>query len=129
VLGLAAPDVDLEEAGVAVAPLAVLSDALIQDLAQVARSVSDGPATLVGCSFGGLLSLHCALDHPQLVAALVLVGPIVSGLGFTEHFISRGGRAPAKDAPVAEQIGYWTRTDPWIVHPPTATRGGGCGRC
>jgi 3-oxoadipate enol-lactonase len=89
----------------------------IQDLAQVARSVSDGPATLIGCSFGGLLSLHCALDHPQLVTALVLVGPIVSGLGFTEHFISRGGRAPAQDAPVAEQIDYWTRTDPWIVHP------------
>jgi hypothetical protein len=35
VLGLAAPDIDLEEAGVAVAPLAVLLDALGHGDAQV----------------------------------------------------------------------------------------------
>jgi pimeloyl-ACP methyl ester carboxylesterase len=65
----------------------------VDDLARVVRFVSDSPATLIGCSFGGLLSLHCALDRPHLVSALVLVGPIVSGLGFSEHFLSRGGVA------------------------------------
>src|SRR5262245_21248258 len=58
----------------------------VEDLAAVVRSVSDSPAVLVGCSFGGFLSLHCALEQPQLVAALVLVGPIVSGLAYSDHF-------------------------------------------
>jgi 3-oxoadipate enol-lactonase len=90
----------------------------VDDLARVVRSVCDAPATLVGCSFGGLVSLHCALDHPQLVRALVLVGPIVSGLGYSEHFLTRGGRRPpALDAPAAEQLEYWTGIDPWIVAP------------
>jgi pimeloyl-ACP methyl ester carboxylesterase len=49
--------------------------------------------------------LHCAQDHPQLVRALVLVGPIVSGLGYSQHFLTRGGhRPPAPDAPVAAQL-------------------------
>jgi 3-oxoadipate enol-lactonase len=88
----------------------------IDDLARVVRAVSAAPATLIGCSFGSLLSLHCTLDNAQLVGALVLVGPIVSGLGYSEHFLTRGGhRPPAPDAPVAEQLHYWTTTDPWIV--------------
>jgi 3-oxoadipate enol-lactonase len=93
----------------------------VDDLARVVRSVSDTPATLVGCSFGGLVSLHCALDHPRLVAALVLVGPVVSGLGYSEHFMTRGGRGvPAVDAPVEDEIEYWSRSDPWFVAPGNA---------
>ncbi|HZN17940.1 MAG TPA: alpha/beta hydrolase [Micromonosporaceae bacterium] len=90
----------------------------VEDLATVVRAVSDAPATLVGCSYGGFLSVHCALDHPELVAALVLVGPVISGLPLSEHFDTRGGRGiPAFDAPVAEQIAYWSGTDPWFVAP------------
>lgn len=86
------------------------------DLAVVARLVSGVPVTLVGSSFGGLVSLVCTLDNPDLVTALVLVGPIVSGYGFSEHFLTRGGRdLPPTDAPVEQQIAYWTRTDPWFV--------------
>jgi acetyl esterase/lipase len=48
VLGLAAPDVDLEEAGVAVAPLAVLLDALGDGHAQV----GDGDAGVGEAEFG-----------------------------------------------------------------------------
>jgi 3-oxoadipate enol-lactonase len=88
----------------------------VDDLTRVVRSVSDTPAILVGCSYGSLLSVHCALEHPDLVAALVLVGPIVGGLGFTEHFLTRGGyHPPAPDAPVEQQIAYWSRTDPWFT--------------
>ena len=88
----------------------------VEDLAAVVRSVSDAPATLVGCSFGGFFSLRCALDHPRLVAALVLVGPVITGLSFSEHFATRGGRGmPARDAPAVEQIAYWSGTDPWFV--------------
>jgi 3-oxoadipate enol-lactonase len=90
----------------------------VEDLAAVVRSVSDEPATLVGCSFGGLVTVQCALDHPRLVAALVLVGPVISGLPLSGHFATRGGRPrPSPDAPVAEQIAYWSGTDPWFVAP------------
>jgi len=89
-----------------------------EDLADIARTVSDSPVALVGCSFGSLVSLHCALDHPALVSALVLVGPVVSGLPMSEHFTTRGGHGvPPLDAPVTEQIDYWSGTDPWFVAP------------
>ena len=88
----------------------------VGDLARVIEQVAGAPATLVGCSYGGLLSLHCALDHPHLVTALVLVGPIVSGLALTDHFMTRGGRSvPDEDAPVDEQIAYWSKVDPWLT--------------
>jgi pimeloyl-ACP methyl ester carboxylesterase len=89
----------------------------VDDLARVISSLLDPPAFLIGCSSGGLLSLHCALEHPELVAALVLVGPIVSGLGFTGHFTSRGGRRAGGDLPVAEEIEYWASVDPWFIAP------------
>jgi pimeloyl-ACP methyl ester carboxylesterase len=88
----------------------------VEDLAAVVRALSQSPATLIGCSYGGFLSMQCALEHPRLVAALVLVGPVVSGLPYSEHFHTRGGRGePGFDAPVAEQIAYWSGSDPWFV--------------
>lgn len=87
------------------------------DLARVVASLTEPPAVLIGCSNGGLLSLLCALKHPELVAALVLVGPIVSGLGFTGHFTSRGGRRAGDVRTAAEEIEYWSSTDPWFTAP------------
>jgi 3-oxoadipate enol-lactonase len=90
----------------------------VEDLAAVVRAVSDSPAVLVGCSFGGVVTVQCALDHPRLAAALVLVGPLVRGLPASVHFQTRGGRGvPAPDAPDADQIRYWSEIDPWFVAP------------
>jgi 3-oxoadipate enol-lactonase len=90
----------------------------IDDLAAVIGAVSDSPALLVGCSFGSLVSVRCALDHPGLVAALVLAGPVVTGLPLSEHFLTRGGReVPTPDMPDAEQIAYWSEKDPWFTAP------------
>ena len=87
------------------------------DLARVIASLTDPPAVLMGASNGGLLSLQCALKHPELVAALVLVGPVVSGLSFTGHFTSRGGHRPGGGLTTAEEIEYWSSTDPWLTAP------------
>jgi pimeloyl-ACP methyl ester carboxylesterase len=76
-----------------------------------------GPATVVGCSYGALLSVHCALDRPDLVTGLVLVAPIISGLRFSEHFRTRGRRLTRADLSLAEEIEYLSRTDPWFVAP------------
>src|SRR5262249_11818221 len=47
----------------------------------------------------------------------VLVGPIVTGLSFTEHLTSRGGRRPGGDLTTAEETEYWSSTDPWYIAP------------
>lgn len=90
----------------------------VDDLAAVVRAVSDAPAALVGCSFGSMITLHCALDHPELVSKLVLTGPVVTGIPLSEHFATRGGRGVLPPgAPDAEQIAYWSTVDPWFVAP------------
>jgi proline iminopeptidase len=47
----------------------------VEDLHAVVTSQHLSPATLLGFSWGGLLSLLFALDHPDLVARLALVAP------------------------------------------------------
>jgi 3-oxoadipate enol-lactonase len=87
----------------------------VDDLARVIESAADGPVVLVGCSYGSVVSLHCALDHPKLAAALVLVGPVVSGLGYTEHMMTRGGRRTMDVTTPDAEIDYWSAVDPWFV--------------
>ncbi|MCI0410643.1 MAG: alpha/beta hydrolase [Acidobacteria bacterium] len=50
-------------------------ETLVRDLAEVIRTISPRgqPATLVGESFGGAVSLSLALAHPELVEALVIL--------------------------------------------------------
>ena len=90
----------------------------IDDLLLVMKALKIERAALIGCSAGGMLALHFALDHPAMVSALVLVGPIVSGLPFSDHFVTRGGRKiPPPGSPAEDRIDYWTSKDPWITAP------------
>jgi pimeloyl-ACP methyl ester carboxylesterase len=45
------------------------------DLAAVAAEAGDGPCVLAGHSWGGLLVLLAAAEHPELIAGLVLIDP------------------------------------------------------
>jgi pimeloyl-ACP methyl ester carboxylesterase len=61
-------------------PDAYHMDRVIDDLARVLDwAVGDEPAVLGGLSFGGLLSMHLALAHPERARALLLVD---TGPGF-----------------------------------------------
>ncbi len=44
------------------------------------------PAHVVGCSMGGALALDFALDHPERVSKLVLVGAAVGGADFGKKY-------------------------------------------
>jgi pimeloyl-ACP methyl ester carboxylesterase len=46
-----------------------------EDLAQLLSLLKLGPATLVGQSTGGMVALHAARNHPELVHSLVLSEP------------------------------------------------------
>lgn len=47
-------------------------------------------AMIVGSSHGGELSIEFALEHPKLVEQLVLVGAVVHGYPYSDHFLNRG---------------------------------------
>ncbi|GAB2681583.1 alpha/beta fold hydrolase [Thalassiella azotivora] len=51
----------------------------IDDLRAVVRDVVDGPAHLVGASYGGRVAVDLALADPDLVRSLTLLGTALSG--------------------------------------------------
>lgn len=61
----------------------------VDDLKAVLDHVGAPRAALVGCSSGGALALDFTLAHPDRVTSVVLVGPVLSGFGFSEHFTRR----------------------------------------
>ena len=64
---------------------------VIEDLGEVLNWVaSDRPAVLAGLSFGGLVSLHFAYQHPEMVAGLILMD---SGPGFKNEKAQAGWTA------------------------------------
>jgi 3-oxoadipate enol-lactonase len=70
-------------------PAATMAYSPLEDLANVMRAASMGHAVLVGSSAGGGLAIDFALAHPEAVDRLVLVGPSVSGLSYSQYFIGR----------------------------------------
>ncbi len=56
------------------------------DLLQLMDSLGLKPAHLVGCSMGASLAIDFALDHPERVSKLVLVGPGISGANFGKKY-------------------------------------------
>ena len=60
------------------------------DLAALLHHLKVKRAVLVGSSHGGELSIDFTLGHPEMVQQLVLVGAVVSGMPYTDHFLDRG---------------------------------------
>jgi pimeloyl-ACP methyl ester carboxylesterase len=61
------------------------------DLAWVLKQANVSRAAVVGGSHGSELSIDFTLEHPEVVEKLVLIGPVVSGMPFTRHFLDRAG--------------------------------------
>ena len=62
----------------------------VDDLHALFESLKLSRAILVGCSNGAKRTVDYTLAHPDRVEALVLIGPVISGLPYSEHFHRRG---------------------------------------
>jgi pimeloyl-ACP methyl ester carboxylesterase len=63
------------------------------DLAAVLRHLKVARAAIVGSSHGGEVAINFTLAHPEIVQQLVLVGAVVSGMPYSQHFLDRGKHA------------------------------------
>jgi pimeloyl-ACP methyl ester carboxylesterase len=83
----------------------------MEDLATLLRDRKISHAILVGSSHGGELSIDFALQYPGLVRELVLVGAVVSGLPYTDHFLNRGmgNSQPFEKNDVAGGLANWAK--------------------
>lgn len=59
------------------------------DLAALLADRHIKSATIVGSSAGGGLAIDFALRYPHAVQRLVLLGPVLNGMGFSDHFLER----------------------------------------
>jgi 3-oxoadipate enol-lactonase len=59
------------------------------DLAALLANRRIESATIVGASAGGGLAIDFSLQYPSRVQRLVLLGAVVNGLGYSDHFLQR----------------------------------------
>ena len=89
----------------------------VDDLAALMDALAIPRAVLVGCSSGGALAVDFALAHPGRVTALVLEGPVASGLPLSDQFWRRAMenlRPMFESQDLAGTIELWVR-DPWLT--------------
>ncbi len=63
------------------------------DLLSLLHHLKVSHVVLVGSSHGGELSIDFTLAHLEIVQQLVLVGAVVSGMPYSQHFLDRGKHA------------------------------------
>jgi len=90
----------------------------VEDLAALLRQRKVNRAVLVGSSHGGELSIDFTLQHPALVQQLVLIGAVVSGFPYSDHFLNRGisNSQPFDKGDVPRGIANWAK-DKYLLAP------------
>ena len=85
----------------------------VSDLHQLLGHLGINEAYLLGMSNGGKVALEFALDHPGMVAALVLVGPNLGGYRLSEEKQQRVSEILA----VARERGAEAGVEAWMEDP------------
>jgi len=76
---------DLRGHGISgVTPSGYTSEHMAADFAAVHNALELGPAYVVGHSYGGVVGVHAALDHPEMVKGVVLSDTFFPGLRHLE---------------------------------------------
>jgi 3-oxoadipate enol-lactonase len=89
-----------------------------EDLAALLRQRRVSRAVLVGSSHGGELSIDFTLRYPNVVEQLVLVGAVVSGFPYSDHFLNRGmaNSKPFEKNDVPTGLANWAK-DKYLLAP------------
>jgi 3-oxoadipate enol-lactonase len=74
-----------------------------RDLLVLMQQTKIDRAILVGCSSGTALALDFAIAHPERVAALFLIGPVVHGMRSSDYFLQRGNALSVNDPTAAAE--------------------------
>jgi len=69
----------------------------VEDLLALIDALALKPVHLVGCSMGGAVAIDFALDHPERVSKLVLVGSALHGADFGEKYTELWAETEAAD--------------------------------
>lgn len=88
------------------------------DLFALLRHLKIKRTILVGSSHGGAIAINFSLAHPAMVEDLVLVGAVVDGYGFSDHFLDRtiANQKPMEKNDVAGLIDNWAN-DKYVLAP------------
>lgn len=89
------------------------------DLNQLFIQLKIDNAIVFGMSAGGGMAIHFAISHPEKVNALVLVGAVVMGYGYSDHCLTRGGHITTLADYVEPDkfIPYFGWEDPYEIYP------------
>jgi pimeloyl-ACP methyl ester carboxylesterase len=82
-----------------------------EDLSKLLLHSKVSRTILVGSSHGGELSIDFTLQYPGMVQQLVLVGAVVSGFPYTDHFLNRGmvNSQPFDKGDVTAGLSNWAK--------------------
>ncbi len=90
----------------------------IEDLNELFIKLGIEKATIFGMSSGGGCAIDFTLKYPERVNALVLVGAVVGGYGYTSHMTYRGGhlKNPALMSDPVKAAEYFVWDDPYEIY-------------
>jgi 3-oxoadipate enol-lactonase len=89
-----------------------------EDITALLRHLHIARTILVGSSHGGELSIDFTLQHLEMVEQLVLVGAVVSGMPYSDHFLTRGmqNSKPFEKNDVTTGVTNWAK-DKYVLAP------------
>jgi pimeloyl-ACP methyl ester carboxylesterase len=89
------------------------------DLAKVLRHLKVAHALIVGSSSGAALAIDFAIEHPEMVDGLFLIGPVVHGMEHSAEFRERASRnnAPMERGDVKAWARNWSQ-DKFLIAGP-----------
>jgi len=88
----------------------------LEDLNILFTQLKIDTACLIGASSGGRLAIDFALSYPQKVSSMILVGAVVGGFSYTNHFSTRGGHLPSDLKDDEKESLYYASDDPYEIY-------------
>jgi pimeloyl-ACP methyl ester carboxylesterase len=88
----------------------------VEDLNSLFTHLKIDKARLIAMSSGGALAIDFTLQFPDKVSSLILVGAVVGGFTYTQHFYTRGGNLPSDLRDAEQRRIYYVSDDPYEIY-------------